>query len=96
MATALGASRLLLLTNTPGILDKNDELLTPVSTTQVKELIADGTLYGGMLPKVQCAIDAVNSGVGSVIILDGRVEHAILLELFTDAGVGTQIHAGGI
>jgi len=96
MATALGASRLLLLTNTPGILDKNDELLTPVSTTQVKELIADGTLYGGMLPKVQCAIDAVNSGVGSVIILDGRVEHAVLLELFTDAGVGTQIHAGGI
>ena len=94
MATALEASRLLLLTNTPGILDKNEQLLTPVSTSQVKELIADGTLYGGMLPKVQCAVDAVKSGVGSVVILDGRVEHAVLLELFTDAGVGSIINTG--
>ncbi len=94
MATALEASRLLLLTNTPGILDKNEQLLTPVSTSQIKELIADGTLYGGMLPKVQCAVDAVKSGVGSVVILDGRVEHAVLLELFTDAGVGSIINTG--
>ncbi|MEE9333572.1 MAG: acetylglutamate kinase [Granulosicoccaceae bacterium] len=94
MATALEASRLLLLTNTPGILDKSDQLLTPVSTSQVKKLIADGTLYGGMLPKVQCAVDAVKSGVGSVVILDGRVEHAVLLELFTDAGVGSIINTG--
>ena len=92
MATALEASRLLLLTNTPGILDKNDQLLTPVSTSRIKKLIADGTLYGGMLPKVQCAVDAVKSGVGSVVILDGRVEHAVLLELFTDAGVGSIIN----
>ncbi len=94
MATALEASRLLLLTNTPGILDKNDRLLTPVSTKKIDELIADGTLYGGMLPKVKCATDAVNAGVGSVVILDGRVEHAVLLELFTDAGVGTLINTG--
>ncbi len=94
MATALEASRLLLLTNTPGILDKNEQLLTPVSTSQVKELIANGTLYGGMLPKIQCAVDAVKSGVGSVVILDGRVEHAVLLELFTDAGVGSIINTG--
>ncbi len=94
MATALEASRLLLLTNTPGILDKNDQLLTPVSTSHIKELIANGTLYGGMLPKVQCAVDAVKSGVGSVVILDGRVEHAVLLELFTDAGVGSIINTG--
>ncbi len=94
MATALEASRLLLLTNTPGILNKENKLLTPVSTQQVEQLIEDGTLYGGMLPKVRCAVDAVNAGVGSVVILDGRVEHAVLLELFTDAGVGTLINAG--
>lgn len=91
IAIALGASRLLLLTNTPGILDREGQLLTGLSPTDVNALIADGTLHGGMLPKVQCALDAVHSGVRSVIIIDGRVENAVLLELFTDQGAGTLI-----
>ena len=94
VASALQAARLLLLTNTPGILDKNGELITSVTPAQVDALIADGTIQGGMLPKVQCALDAVIAGVGSVPIIDGRVEHAVLLELFTDQGVGTLIHSG--
>jgi len=93
VASKLKAARLLLLTNTPGILDKQGALLTGITPTQIAALIADGTIQGGMLPKVQCALDAVAAGVGSVQIIDGRVEHAVLLELFTDQGVGTLIKA---
>ncbi|MGQ7846511.1 acetylglutamate kinase [Granulosicoccus sp. 3-233] len=92
IAIALNASRLLLLTNTPGILDSQGELLTGLTPSAIAALINDGTLHGGMLPKVQCALDAVAAGVRSVVIIDGRVEHAVLLELFTDQGMGTLIH----
>lgn len=91
MASVLEAEKLMLLTNTAGVLDKSGELLTGLSAQRVKELIADGTISGGMLPKIQCALDAVNSGVRAAHIVDGRVEHACLLELFTDEGVGTLI-----
>ena len=89
MATVLNAEKLLLLTNTVGILDKNETLLTGLNARQVDEFIADGTIYGGMLPKVNCALDAVKSGVKTAHIIDGRVEHAVLLELLTNEGVGT-------
>ncbi len=89
LATVLGAEKLLLLTNTVGILDKQENLLTGLSTKEVDAYIADGTIYGGMLPKVNCALDAVKSGVKTSHIIDGRVEHAVLLELLTDEGVGT-------
>jgi len=89
LATVLGAEKLLLLTNTVGILDKQENLLTGLSTKQVDEYISNGTIYGGMLPKVNCALDAVKSGVKTSHIIDGRVEHAVLLELLTDEGVGT-------
>lgn len=92
IAIALNASRLLLLTNTPGILDQQGDLLTGLTPSDIAALINDGTLHGGMLPKVQCALDAVAAGVRSVVIIDGRVEHAVLLELFTDQGMGTLIH----
>ncbi|MFK7853212.1 MAG: acetylglutamate kinase [Granulosicoccus sp.] len=92
IAIALNAYRLLLLTNTPGILDQQNNLLTGLTPTDIAGLISDGTLHGGMLPKVQCALDAVANGVSSVMIIDGRVEHAVLLELFTDQGLGTLIH----
>lgn len=89
LATVLGAEKLLLLTNTVGILDKQDNLLTGLSAKQVDDYIADGTIHGGMLPKVNCALDAVKSGVKTSHIIDGRVPHAVLLELLTDEGVGT-------
>lgn len=92
IAIALNASRLLLLTNTPGILDQQGNLLTGLTPGDIRALINDGTLHGGMLPKVQCSLDAVAAGVSSVVIIDGRVEHAVLLELFTDQGLGTLIH----
>ncbi|VAW55168.1 Acetylglutamate kinase [hydrothermal vent metagenome] len=91
MASVLGAEKLLLLTNTPGILDKQKNILTGLNAKKVDELIADGTISGGMLPKVTCALDAVHSGVKTSHIIDGRVEHAVLLELLTDEGVGTLI-----
>ena len=91
VAIELGASRLLLLTDTPGILDASGTLLTGLETGDVQALIGDGTIHGGMLPKVRCALDAVEAGVPSVVIIDGRVEHALLLELFTDEGAGTLI-----
>lgn len=91
VAAQLKSARLILLTNTPGILDKEGNLLTGITPSRIAKLIEDGTIHGGMLPKVQCALDAVAAGVGSVQIIDGRVEHAILLELFTDQGVGTLI-----
>jgi len=91
LAITLKAEKLILLTNTTGVLDKEGKLLTGLSIKQVKELIDNGTIHGGMLPKVNYALDAVNSGVKSAHIIDGRVEHAVLLEVFTDEGVGTLI-----
>lgn len=91
VAEALGAEKLILLTNIVGVLGKNKELLTGLNTQDVEDLIADGTIYGGMIPKVMCALDAVKGGVGSSVIVDGRVPHATLLEIFTDHGVGTLI-----
>lgn len=89
MAEVLRAEKLMLLTNTAGILDKQGELLTGLSLAEVEDLIADGTIGGGMIPKVRCATDALNGGVASAHIIDGRVEHAVLLELLTDRGIGT-------
>lgn len=91
LATVLQAEKLMLLTNITGILDKGGALLTGLSPERVESLIADGTISGGMLPKIRCALDAVNSGVKSAHIIDGRIEHSVLLELFTDAGIGTLI-----
>lgn len=93
IASVLEAEKLMLLTNTPGVLDAEGHLLTGLTSGQVKTLIEDGTIHGGMLPKIQCALDAVADGVQAAHIVDGRVENAVLLELFTDAGVGTLIHA---
>ncbi len=91
VAEVLQAEKLMLLTNVAGLQDKNGEVLTGLTTTRVDELIRDGTIYGGMLPKIRCALDAVKGGVTSAHIIDGRLPHAVLLEIFTDAGVGTQI-----
>ncbi|KFI21373.1 acetylglutamate kinase [Nitrosococcus oceani] len=91
LAEALRAEKLILLTNTPGLLDKEGKLLTGLNAEQVQSLIADGTISDGMLPKIQCALEAVHAGVRSAHILDGRVEHAVILELFTDEGIGTLI-----
>jgi acetylglutamate kinase len=89
MAEVLKAEKLILLTNTSGILDKQGDLLTGLTLGQVDELIADGTISGGMIPKTRCATDALKAGVNSVHIIDGRVDHAVLLELLTDRGIGT-------
>ncbi|MGB2115228.1 MAG: acetylglutamate kinase [Porticoccaceae bacterium] len=91
VASVLKAEKLMLLTNVAGLQDKQGEILTGLSVDLVDELIEDGTIYGGMLPKIQCALDAVNSGVAASHIIDGRVDHAVMLELFTDEGVGTLI-----
>ena len=91
VAEVLKAEKLMLLTNVAGLLDKSGKTLTGLSTSQVDSLIADGTIYGGMLPKIQCALDAVKGGVNSAHIIDGRVPHAVLLEIFTHEGVGTLI-----
>jgi acetylglutamate kinase len=91
LAITLKAEKLVLLTNTSGVLDKAGTVLTGLNVKQVNALIADGTISGGMLPKVNYALDAVLSGVKSAHIIDGRVQHAVLLEVFTDAGVGTLI-----
>ncbi|OMH39330.1 acetylglutamate kinase [Motiliproteus sp. MSK22-1] len=91
ISEVLKAEKLILLTNIAGLLDKKGEVLTGLSTEQVDELIEDGTIHGGMLPKIGCALSAVNSGVTSAHIIDGRVSHATLLEIFTDEGVGTLI-----
>jgi acetylglutamate kinase len=93
LAEILGAEKLILLTNTPGVLDKKGKLLTGITPKQIDDLVADGTLSGGMLPKIGSALDAARSGVKSVHIIDGRVEHALLLEVLTDEGVGTLIKA---
>lgn len=89
IAEVLKAEKLILLTNTAGILDKQGSLLTGLTVSDIDALIADGTISGGMIPKTRCATDALSGGVQSVHIIDGRVEHAVLLELFTDLGVGT-------
>lgn len=91
IAECLQAEKLMLLTNVAGLQDKQGEVLTGLTTQQVEELIKDGTIYGGMLPKIDCALDAVKAGVTSAHIIDGRVPHAVLLEIFTDTGVGTLI-----
>jgi len=91
VAEVLQAEKLILLTNIAGLLDKDGNVLTGLTTKQVDELIEDGTIYGGMLPKIDCALGAVKSGVTSSHIIDGRVAHSCLLEIFTDEGVGTLI-----
>ncbi len=93
LAEILNAEKLILLTNTPGVLDKSGQLLTGLTPKQIDDLVEDGTLSGGMLPKISSALDAARSGVKSVHIIDGRVEHALLLEVLTDEGVGTLIKA---
>ncbi len=92
IAGALKAKRLLLLTDVPGVLDKNKNLIPEMSVNDVRKLIADGTISGGMIPKVETCITALEQGVEGVVILDGKVRHAVLLELFTDHGAGTLIH----
>ena len=91
VAEALGAEKLMLLTNVAGLMNAEGDVLTGLTTVQVDALIADGTIHGGMLPKIRCALDAVKGGVKSAHIIDGRVPHATLLEIFTNAGVGTLI-----
>ena len=91
LAEVLKAEKLMLLTNTTGVLDQQGQVVTGLVAEEVHALIADGTISGGMLPKVNCALSAVNSGVNSAHIIDGRVPHSVLLEIFTDQGVGTQI-----
>ncbi len=95
VAEVLQAEKLILLTNIAGLMDKEGKVLTGLSTAQVDALIEDGTIYGGMLPKIDCALSAVKAGVNSAHIIDGRVPHATLLEIFTDEGVGTLISRRG-
>ena len=93
LAETLKAEKLILMTNTPGVLDKSGKLLTGLTESKIKALVADGTISGGMLPKLASCLDAVRNGVNTVQIIDGRVEHALLLEILTDEGVGTLIRA---
>jgi acetylglutamate kinase len=93
LAEVLRAEKLILMTNTPGVLDKNGKLLTGLTPREIDALVADGTLSGGMLPKIASALEAARNGVRSVHIIDGRVEHALLVEILTDHGVGTMIRA---
>jgi acetylglutamate kinase len=85
------AEKLVLMTNTPGVLDESGNVMTGLSASEVDQLVKSGAIHGGMLPKVACALDAVKSGVRSAHIIDGRVEHALLVEIFSDEGVGTLI-----
>jgi acetylglutamate kinase len=91
VASALKAEKLILLTDVPGILDKGDQLIRTLDATKAKDLLARGVVVEGMIPKVQCCLGALREGVAKTHIIDGRVEHAILLEIFTDEGIGTQI-----
>jgi len=91
LAEAVDAEKLILLTNTPGLLDAQGQVLTGLTAKKVNDLIEDGTIHGGMLPKITHALEAVQHGVRSAHIIDGRVEHAVLLEIFTDTGIGTLI-----
>jgi len=94
VAAALQATRLLLLTDVVGVLDKDKKLVTELSVEKAQALIGDGTISGGMIPKVETCMEAVQSGVEAAVIIDGRVPHALLLEIFTEHGVGTLIHSG--
>jgi acetylglutamate kinase len=91
VAEVLGAEKLVLLTNTAGVLDREGALIPRLTVADVDRLIGEGVIHGGMLPKIRCALSAVQGGVRSAHIIDGRVEHAVLLEIFTDDGVGTLI-----
>jgi len=93
MAEVLGAEKLIMMTNTPGVLDKRGQLLTRLSAQTIDTMFADGTISGGMLPKISSALDAARSGVNAVHIIDGRVPHCLLLEILTNRGVGTMISA---
>jgi acetylglutamate kinase len=91
IAGALNATRLLFLTDVPGVLDKNGQLIKELSVAQARELIKDGTISGGMIPKVETCIDAIKAGVQGVVILNGKTAHSVLLEIFTEHGAGTLI-----
>jgi acetylglutamate kinase len=93
IAQILSAEKLVLLTNTPGVLDREGRLITGLTATRIEELFADGTISGGMLPKLSSALEAAHGGVNSVHIIDGRVDHCLLLEILTDRGVGTMIRS---
>jgi acetylglutamate kinase len=93
LATVLRAEKLLLLTNTPGVLDKSGKLLTDLTAREIDEMFADGSIHGGMLPKISSALDAAKGGVNSVHIIDGRVPHALLLEILTEQAYGTMIRS---
>ena len=92
LAQVLAAEKLIILTNTSGVLDADGKVLTGLSSTEVDELIANGTIHGGMLPKIKSVLDSVKAGVKAAHIIDGRIAHALLLEIFTDEGIGTLIH----
>ena len=92
IAAALKAEKLILLTDVQGVLDKNKKLISALSVAEAKRLIKNETATGGMIPKLECCLDALKGGVSKAHIIDGRVEHAVLLEVFTDAGVGTEIY----
>ena len=94
IAAAVGATRLMLLTDVDGVLDKDGKLIGDMSVEQARELVADGTISGGMIPKLETCISAVENGVEAAVIMDGRVPHALLLEVFTEHGVGTLVHRG--
>ena len=93
LAATLQAEKLILLTNTPGVLNQHEELVTGLSADEINDLISKGVIKGGMLPKVECALEALAGGVHTAQIIDGRIEHAVLLEIFTDSGVGTLIYS---
>ncbi len=93
LAATLQAEKLILLTNTPGVLNQHEELVTGLSADEISDLISKGVIKGGMLPKVECALEALAGGVHTAQIIDGRIEHAVLLEIFTDSGVGTLIYS---
>ncbi len=96
IATSLGAAKLVLMTDVEGVLDADGNHLTSLGSSDVERMIEDGTISGGMIPKVRCALAAVKQGVDMVHIIDGRKRHALLLEIFTDSGVGTEIHRDGV
>ena len=91
VAKAIGANKIIFLTDTEGVLNSEKELFSSLTSTQVEAFKADGTIYGGMVPKVDACLEAINGGVAKAHIIDGRLEHSMLLELFTSEGVGTEI-----
>ncbi len=93
IATAIGATRFLLLTDVPGVMDSSGNVIPELTVSQTRQLIADGVVNGGMIPKLETCVDAVRGGVDAAVIIDGTIPHALILEIFTDAGVGTLIHA---